>query len=71
MVENKQVLILAASITTGKSVKQAIESVLYYGGRVCGISAIFSSVNKIAGMEVNTIFTSSDLPHYRAYSPED
>lgn len=36
MVENKQVLILAASITTGKSVKQAIESVLYYGGRVCG-----------------------------------
>ena len=47
MVENKQVLILAASITTGKSVKQAIESVLYYGGRVCGISAIFSSVNKI------------------------
>ena len=67
MVENKQVLILAASITTGKSVKQAIESVLYYGGRVCGISA----VNKIAGMEVNTIFTSSDLPHYRAYSPED
>lgn len=48
MVENKQVLILAASITTGKSVKQAIESVLYYGGRVCGISAIFSSVNKIA-----------------------
>ena len=40
MVENKQVLILAASITTGKSVKQAIESVLYYGGRVCGISAI-------------------------------
>lgn len=71
MVENKQVLILAASITTGKSVKQAIESILYYGGRVCGISAIFSSVNKIAGMEVNTIFTSSDLPHYRAYSPED
>ena len=71
MVENKQVLILAASITTRKSVKQAIESVLYYGGRVCGISAIFSSVNKIAGMEVNTIFTSSDLPHYRAYSPED
>ena len=71
MYQDGQVLILAASITTGKSVKQAIESVLYYGGRVCGISAIFSSVNKIAGMEVNTIFTSSDLPHYRAYSPED
>lgn len=69
MIRNQQVLLLAASITTGKSVKQAIESVLYYGGTVCGICSIFSSVNKIAGMEVKTIFTSADLPDYRAYGP--
>lgn len=69
MIRNQQVLLLAASITTGKSVKQAIESVLYYGGTVCGICSIFSSVNKIAGMEVKTIFTSADLPDYRAYAP--
>lgn len=69
MIENQQVLILAASITTGKTVSQAIESILYYGGRVCGICAIFSSVNRIAGMEVKTIFTSADLPDYRSYSP--
>lgn len=71
MIKDKQVLLLAASITTGKSVKQAIESVLYYGGTVSGICAIFSSINKIAGMEVKTIFTSADLPDYRAYSPEN
>lgn len=71
MVRNQQVLLLAASITTGKSVKQAIESVLYYGGTICGICSIFSSVNKIAGMEVKTIFTSADLPNYRAYSPSE
>lgn len=71
MIKDKQVLLLAASITTGKSVKQAIESVLYYGGTVCGICSIFSSVNKVAGMEVKTIFTSADLPDYRAYAPED
>lgn len=48
MVENKQVLILAASITTGKSVKQAIESVLYYRWKSLRNHAIFSSVNKVA-----------------------
>ena len=69
MIKDKQVLLLAASITTGKSVKQAIESVLYYGGTVCGICSIFSSVSKVAGMEVKTIFTSADLPDYRAYKP--
>ena len=35
MIKNKQVLILAPSITTGKSVLTAIEAVLYYGGTVC------------------------------------
>ena len=71
MISNKQVLILAPSITSGKSVKRAIEAVLYYGGRVCGICAVFSSVNKINGLEVKTIFTSKDLPDYRAYTPMD
>ena len=71
MVKNSQVLILAPSITTGKSVKQAIEAVLYYGGAVCGICSVFSSINKINGLEVKTIFTSKDLPDYRAYAPND
>lgn len=71
MVKNSQVLILAPSITTGKSVKQAIEAVLYYDGVVCGICSVFSSINKINGLEVKTIFTSKDLPDYRAYTPND
>jgi orotate phosphoribosyltransferase len=71
MIENQQVLLLAASVTTGRSVRIAIESVLYYGGTICGISSIFSAVNKIAGMDINTIFTSRDVPNYHAYSAHD
>ena len=71
MIEHKQVLILAPSITTGKSVKRAIEAVLYYGGAVCGICSVFSSINKINGLEVKTIFTSKDIPDYRAYAPSE
>ena len=71
MIRNMQVLILAPSITTGKSVLQAIEAVEYYGGTVCGICSVFSSINRIHGMEVKTIFTSADLPDYRAYRPTE
>lgn len=71
MIEHKQVLILAPSITTGKSVKRAIEAVLYYGGTVCGICSVFSSISKINGLEVKTIFTNSDIPDYRAYAPNE
>ena len=70
MIENKQVLILAASITTGKTILKAAESVLYYGGKVCGVAGIFSAVSRIADMEVKSIFTSADLPDYKAYTPQ-
>lgn len=71
MIANQQVLLLAASITTGTTLMRAIDSIIYYGGRVCGICGIFSAVNRIAGMDVKSIFTSQDLPEYRAYSAHD
>lgn len=67
MIEDQQVLILAASVTTGKTINRAIESILYYGGTICGVCSIFSAVNKVAGMDIKTIFTSRDVPDYRAY----
>lgn len=45
MIEGKQVLILTDSVTTGALLAKAVEAVLYYGGRVCGICAVFSAVN--------------------------
>lgn len=71
MVEHQQVLLLAASITSGHTVRTAIESILYYGGTICGISSIFSALNKISGMDINTVFTHQDVPNYRAYPPHD
>lgn len=71
MVINSQVLILAPSITSGKSVKRAVEAVEYYGGTVCGICSVFSSVDQINGIPVKTIFAPEDLPDYQAYAPHD
>ena len=71
MVEGKNVLILAGSITTGENVLQATSAVIYYKGAVSGICAVFSNVSKVAGMSVCPIFTSKELPDYKSYSITD
>ncbi|HCW22204.1 MAG TPA: orotate phosphoribosyltransferase [Lachnospiraceae bacterium] len=70
MVKNKNVLILLASTTTGTSVAKAIESIQYYGGKVTGISAIFSVISKIYGIPVHALFTKADIPDYENWKSD-
>lgn len=71
LINGKNVLVLISCITSGKTVERAMESVAYYGGRVAGVTAIFSAINSIDGVEINTIFTKDDVPDYKAYAPHD
>ena len=48
MINGKNILILNGSITTGSTLNRAIESVLYYGGKIRGVAAIYSSVDSVA-----------------------
>ena len=61
MVHNKHVLILAASVTTGKTALAAVDAIKYYGGIVVGISAIFATVEECDGHPVRSIFDPNDL----------
>lgn len=70
MVKEKNVLLLLASATTGKTVTKAIHTLTYYGASISGISAVFSAANSIAGMPVNSLFTTADIPDYMTYSSE-
>ena len=45
MIYGKNVLILNGAITTGATLSRAVESILYYGGKIRGVAAIFSAVN--------------------------
>ena len=65
---NKRVLLLVASATTGDTIRRSLECIRYYGGTVIGISAIFSAVEEVEGMNVNTIFRKKDLPDYQSYN---
>ena len=70
MVENKHVLLLLASTTTGKTLSRAIEGIKYYGGRISGVSAIFSTAHTVAGCPIHYLFSKTDLPDYATYSAE-
>ena len=69
MIENKHVLILAASVTTGKSALAAVDAIKYYGGQIMGISAIFATVSECDGIPVTSIFNPHELEDYQSYKP--
>ena len=72
MLKHMQVLVLAASVTTGQTITRAAEAVSYYGGTVRGVAAIFSNVEQTAeGMEIFSIFQKEDLPDYQSYLPSE
>ena len=63
----KNVLILAASVTTGYTANAAVEAVKYYGGNVAGIASIFATVDECASYPVVSIFNPKDLGDYASY----
>ena len=67
MISGKHVLILAASVATGYTVKSAAEAVQYYGGQVVGVCSIFATLDHCAGQEVRSIFDPKDLEGYASY----
>lgn len=71
MLWNKRVLLLVASVTTGKTINRSLECIRYYGGEAVGVSALFSAVDEINGLEINTIFDTGDLQNYNTYSYHD
>ena len=67
MIRHKNILLLNGSVTTGGTINRAVETILYYGGHIRGISAIFSAVNKLGEMPIHSIFTLRDIPDYGTY----
>lgn len=68
LIYNKNVLLLSGSTTTGDTLKRSIDCIKYYGGLIQGISSIFSAVDLIEGIKVNSIYKPKDLPNYTSYA---
>lgn len=69
MLADKHVLVLAASVTTGKSALAAIDAIKYYGGTTVGLAAIFATVDECDGHPVTSVFDPNDLGDYESYKP--
>ena len=70
-VENKHILLLLASATTGKTISSSLDCIRYYGGQLAGMSALFSAVDEVEGQEIHSIFHVSDVPEYSTYLPHE
>ncbi len=71
MIADKRVLVLMASVTTGKTARRSLEAVGYYGGTVVGVAGLYTAVEDVAGVPVRSVYSLSDLPDYQSYDYRD
>ena len=71
MIQNKHVLVLMASVTTGYTAKRSVEAIGYYGGKVAGVAAIYRALDEVAGYPVRSVYSVEDLPDYASYDYRD
>ena len=67
-INNKHILLLTASISSGRTLNSALECLSYFSGVFAGISALFLYLDAMPYMKINTLFTSDDIPGYKVYS---
>lgn len=71
MIWSKHILLLVASVTTGKTINRALECIQYYGGKTAGICAIFSAVDTVKDIPIRSLFDSGDIPDYQIFSSSE
>ena len=67
MIKGKHVLVLMASVTTGFTAKRSLEAIGYYGGKVAGVAALYSAVDRVEDLPVCSVYNVNDLPDYASY----
>lgn len=70
MVQGQDVLILISTVNSGKTIRRTLRCVEYYGGKVQGITAIFSTAEQVDDLPVYALFKPRDIPGYTTSSPE-
>ena len=72
MIAGKHVLLLAASVTTGYTVKSSLDAIRYYSGIPVGVCAIFSCIDECEGFPVKCLFSKrNDLDYYESWDSND
>jgi len=70
-ISGKNILLLLATVSSGRSLNIALECINYYGGKLAGVSALYRASDAEIGQEVNAMFTSKDIPGYKLYTTNE
>lgn len=72
MIKNKNVLIVAVSYSSGRTVESAAEAVQYYGGNVSGVCTILSAIDKTkGGIPIYSCLDPQMMEDYKTYKPHE
>ena len=66
-IQNKNIILLLATTTTGKTLRRSLRCIEYYGGHVQAIFSVFSAIQSVGGLKIESMFDTSDIPGYQAY----
>ena len=64
-IENKNILLLTSTISSGQTLVGALECIEYYHGIISGVSSLYSTSVAVLGQKTYTLFSSEDIPGYR------
>ena len=73
-IHNKNIILLVSTVSSGRTVKEALECLGYYGGKVTGISALFTAFpnsQELHDQKLHALFTAEDIPEYKIFSPAE
>jgi len=70
-IKGKNVLLLIATVSSGRALNIALECINYYGGKLVGVSALYRASEIKIGQAVNCLFTAEDIPGYKLFETND
>lgn len=71
LIDEKNIILLVSSVSSGITIKSALECLSYYNGRAVGISALFNAFPKESAREIHSLFTSEDFLDYKMLKPDE
>ena len=69
LIDERNVILLVSSISSGITLKSALECLSYYNGKIAGVSALFNAFPEKSEQEIHSLFTSKDIPEYDTFRP--
>jgi len=64
LIRDKNIFLLLATVSSGRTLDSALECLGYYGGKIAGVSTLFLALNNELRRDVHALFTSDDIEGY-------